>query len=91
MVTVISIMTAGIVIGLFVRNMNGFLKIMDRLIILAIFLLLFFLGVAVGVNEMIIQNLGSYGLIALLLTLGGVAGSVVLALLVYRGFFKRER
>ncbi len=82
-------MTAGIVIGLFIRNMNGFLKKLDLVIILAIFLLLFFLGLAIGTNEMIIQNLGSYGLIALMLTTGGVAGSVALAFLVYKFIFKR--
>ena len=59
MVTVISIMTLGIVIGVLLRKQQKVLKILDMLIILAIFLLLFFLGVAVGVNDAIINNLGS--------------------------------
>ncbi|WP_455968731.1 LysO family transporter, partial [Butyricimonas virosa] len=51
------------------------------------FLLLFLLGITVGANGDVMNNLDSIGLEALLITLAAIAGSVLCAWGVYRFFF----
>ena len=60
---------------------------MQKLINYAIFLLLFLLGITVGANGDVMNNLDSIGLEALLITLAAIAGSVLCAWGVYRFFF----
>jgi hypothetical protein len=50
--------------------------------------LLFLLGVAIGANEVIVKNLPVLGLKALLITLGGIIGSVMLSWIAYHLWFK---
>lgn len=85
MVIVIGLMIAGIVIGYILRERN--LKIVHELITWAIFLLLFLLGITVGANKDVMDNLGTIGYEALLITLAAVSGSVFCAWCVYRFFF----
>ena len=59
---------------------------MQKLIYFAIFLLLFLLGITVGANGDVMNNLDSIGLEALLITLAAIAGSVLSAWGVYRFF-----
>lgn len=88
MVTVVAIMTAGMLVGYFIRKRTTLIKINDKLIMYAIYLLLFILGLSIGANEVIMKNLPTLGLKALALTLGGVIGSVLLGWLTYVRFFK---
>ena len=88
MVTVLILMVAGILIGLFVERISFVLKYIDKTISLTIYLLLFLLGISVGINDKIIKNLDTIGVEALVITLGAVAGSVLMAWTVYRLFFK---
>ena len=90
MLNVIMIMTAGILVGVLIRKRQRILKPLDLSINLVIYFLLFFLGVAVGTNEAIVANMGTYGVKALLLTVGGVAGSVAVAFFTYKMFFKKD-
>jgi len=53
--------------------------------------LLFLLGISVGTNETVIINLDTLGVQALLLTFGGVTGSVLLSFFTYNFFFKRKK
>jgi uncharacterized membrane protein YbjE (DUF340 family) len=57
----------------------------------AIYLLLFLLGVAIGTNEVIVKNLPALGFKALLISLGGVLGSVLVAWLAYRLWFAPKK
>jgi hypothetical protein len=50
--------------------------------------MLFVLGLSVGYNPLIVGNLGSFGGQALLLSVAGITGSVLLARVVYLLFFK---
>jgi uncharacterized membrane protein YbjE (DUF340 family) len=70
-------MCAGIALGYLIRNRKRW----------AIYLLLFLLGIAIGTNEVIVKNLPTLGLKALLISMGGVLGSVLLAWLAYRLWF----
>ncbi len=89
MITVLVLMTVGILIGLCIEKMSRLVKITDKLITWAIYLLLFLLGISVGLNDKIINNLDSIGLAALIITVGAVLGSVVVAWGIYTWFFKK--
>ena len=57
----------------------------------AIYLLLFFIGISVGGNEQIMKNLDKIGLNAFLLTLAAVMGSILVSYLFYVKFFKNNK
>ena len=95
MYTVIIIMTSGMIFGFIIRSYDkkndekkNLFNYLNKLITGLIFLLLFFLGVSVGTNEIIIKNLDIIGIKALILTLGSVLGSIFTAYLTYKFFFK---
>lgn len=85
MIIVISLMVCGIILGYVFKEKN--LKFVQKLINYAIFLLLFLLGITVGANGDVMNNLDSIGLEALLITLAAIIGSVLCAWGVYRFFF----
>jgi len=84
-------MAIGIIIGFTIQDKAKIVKAIDPMINIAIYALLFLLGISVGTNEIIISNLDTLGAQALLLTLGGVMGSVVLAFFTYKFFFKTKK
>ncbi|NLF43750.1 MAG: lysine exporter LysO family protein [Bacteroidales bacterium] len=90
MLTVVLIMCAGILAGYLLRSKKKLILLSEKLVTWAIFLLLFLLGIAIGANPQIMNNLHSLGLKALLITIGAVAGSITLAWLTYRLFFKNK-
>ena len=85
MIIVISLMICGIILGYAFKERN--LKFVQKLINYAIILLLFLLGITVGANGDVMNNLDSIGSDALLITLAAVTGSVLCAWGVYRFFF----
>ena len=76
-IIIISLMLTGICIGYIFRQHN--LKFIQQIVTTLIWILLFLLGTEVGHNEAIIKGLHTIGLQALLLTLSGVAGSILAA------------
>ena len=90
MFTVIGIMFGGIAIGYLLRKVE-FLQKIGRPISYTILLLLFLLGISVGANEAIINNLTTLGGQAFLIALAGTTGSVLAAWGVYHFFFKERR
>lgn len=90
MFTVISIMFAGIAIGFLLRKVSVLQKI-GKLISYTIYLLLFLLGISVGSNPDIVNNLSSLGLQAFLIAFAATLGSVLAAWVVYSCFFKERR
>lgn len=88
MLIVIGIMFFGITVGLLLRNKPP--KPLPKLINVVIYLLLFFLGISVGVNDMIIKNLHTLGVQALIITIGALTGSIAFSWLVYRYFFSKS-
>ncbi|PID89310.1 MAG: DUF340 domain-containing protein [Bacteroidia bacterium] len=87
MITVLAIMTAGIVVGFFMHDKTKLIKINDKLISWAIYLLLFLLGVSVGLNDNIINNIHTIVLQAIIITIGALLGSLICASIIYRLFF----
>lgn len=78
-------MVGGILLGRLSRA--GRPEFIRKGIFWAILVLLFLLGVSVGHNRQIMDNLGTIGADALLITLGAVGGSVVCAWMVYKFYF----
>ena len=85
MFTIISIMFVGIGIGYVLRNLQ-FLQKIEKSTSLTIFLLLFVLGISIGSNSLIINNLGWQA--AILATLS-ILGSMLASFLVFHLFFKK--
>ncbi len=90
MFTVIGIMFGGIAVGYLLRKVELLQKI-GKLISYTILLLLFLLGISVGANDAIVDNLTTLGGQAFLIALAGTSGSVLAAWGVYHFFFKERR
>lgn len=88
---ILIIMLAGIITGLFFRNMGKAIRIIDRLTILSIIFLLFSLGFAVGRDPLIISSLPALGLTALALSIAGITGSLILAFLLWKFLLKDSK
>ncbi len=91
MFTVIIIMFSGMIVGYMSRRRSFLNRFIDKLIMIFIYLLLFFLGISVGSNEKIMSNLATLGIKALLLSLSGVLGSIVLSYFIYKVFRRYEK
>ena len=85
---VIALFAAGILVGRFFRKKETARKQIDRLVTWAVYLLLFLLGISVGINEKILNDFSKIGYTAILLTFGAVLGSVILAKVVFHRFFR---
>lgn len=88
MLIVIGLMGCGILLGYLLRKQH--LKFIHQWITVAIYALLFLLGISVGSNPRIMDNMATIGLEALIITLGAVAGSVLCAWMVYRFCFNKS-
>lgn len=88
MFIVIGIMFAGIATGYLLRRFKLLQKV-GVSISYTIYLLLFLLGISVGANKEIVDNLTNLGGQALLLALVGTMGSLLAAWGVYHLFFKK--
>lgn len=89
MFIIIGIMFGGIGIGYLLRKV-AILQKLNLSISYTIYLLLFLLGISVGNNETIMNNLGTLGLEAALIAIAATAGSVIAAWFVYKVFFKQK-
>jgi len=56
----------------------------------AIYLLLFMLGISVGTNKEVIDNLGKIGYEAVAIAIASISGSVLLAALLFKVLFKQK-
>ena len=88
MFTVISMMFGGIGIGYLFRNLK-FLQNVEKTTSLTIFLLLFILGLSIGSNSLIINNLGRFGWQAVVLAASSILVSMLASFLVFRLFFRK--
>ena len=88
MFSIISTMFLGIGICYVLRNWS-ILQKTEKTISLTIFLLLFILGVSIGSNSLIVNNLGKFGWQAIVLAVSGVLGSLIAARLVLQLFFRK--
>lgn len=61
----------------------------EKSISLTIFLLLFVLGLSIGSNSLIINNIGKFGWQAIVLATLSILGSLLASFLVFHLFFKK--
>jgi uncharacterized membrane protein YbjE (DUF340 family) len=87
MFTVVLIMAAGMLAGFLLRKRKKLISVSEKLVMWAIYLLLFLLGVAIGVNDHILERFAEMGWLAFTITLGGIAGSILLGWLVFTFLF----
>lgn len=81
---------SGIGLGVVLRRIPN-LKIIGKLMTGVILVLLFLLGKSVGKNEAIMNNLGTIGMQAFIITSAAIAGSVLMSWFVYKHFFEEKR
>lgn len=84
---VLGTMVAGICMGYLFRNYRKLFFHIGRLNMWIIYLLLFAMGLSVGSNDAVMDNLGGLGLRAIGIAMAGIAGSVLLSWLLYKYFF----
>lgn len=89
MLSIIITMIAGVLIGYLFRNVQ-FLQKTEKSISYTIFLMLFILGISVGSNDLIINNLAHFGWQAFVLASFGCLGSIIASWIVFNLFFKKE-
>lgn len=89
MFKVVFIALCGGAVGYFLRR-NRALQHVNSTITVTIWFMLFVLGISVGENRQIVQNLWAFGGQGLLIGLSSILGSAVAGWVVYRFFFKRK-
>lgn len=90
MFEIIIIMCAGIFAGVLLRGKKSILALLDRLTLASIYLLLFLLGLSVGLDKNIINSFPVIGFKAIILTLSSIAGSVILSWILYMSLFRKK-
>lgn len=88
---VIALFAVGILVGRQFREKEKARRKVDLAVTWSVYLLLFLLGISVGINEDITGNFSRIGYKAFWLTVGAVGGSILLAKLVYVLFFKETQ
>ena len=87
MIQVLLLMTIGLILGYLLRNKTKFIQFSNKITTLIIYVLLFLLGIGVGLNKTIVSNIANIGLQAILITFGAVLGSLIFAYFTYKLFF----
>jgi uncharacterized transporter YbjL len=90
MIILISLFTLGILLGWVFRKAEKLEAISGKLTFGAIALLLFLLGLGVGVNDEVRKHLDTLGLTALLIAAFSVAGSILMAWLTWKLFYRKN-
>ena len=90
MIAILLILSAGILVGLLIVKYPKLHLLNNQLLNMAIYLLLFLLGISVGTNQQVIQNLDKIGLEAILIAVASITGSVLASFLVFKLIFKQD-
>ncbi len=83
-------MTGGLLLGFLLRAKQRIVSGNEKLITYAIYLLLFMMGVSIGSNEQIMNSLSTLGIVALIVSMGAIIGSILTGFLVFKLFFKND-
>lgn len=90
MVAILLVLSAGILLGLLIVNYPKLHILNNNLLNYAIYLLLFLLGISVGTNREVIQNLDKIGLEAITIAIASITGSVLLSFLLFKLLFNHN-
>lgn len=89
MLNVLLCLIGGIIAGYLLRK-KSFTQRLDKPIFYTIILLLFLLGISVGSNKEIIEGISTLGAHAIIMGASTALGSVLMAGLFYRLFFRKK-
>lgn len=78
------------ILGFLMKAKQRIVSINEKLITYAIYLLLFMMGLSIGSNNQLVESLSSLGVLALVLSVGAVAGSVLTGFVIFKLFFKNN-
>ena len=84
--SILFFLVAGMFLGYLLRSKSAVLAVAEKGMMWSVYLLVFFLGISVGVNQAVVRALGSLGIQAFILCLGGIAGSVLGSCVISRTF-----
>lgn len=90
MILITILLVAGILCGYLLRERKKIIGFCSHLTSVSIYLLLLTLGISIGLNKDFIQNIHLIGFKALIITLFSILGSIILALFIYRIYFKQK-
>ncbi len=79
MALLIGLLVVGVILGYALRNQRLFVGGAAKLVTLAVYLLLFTLGISIGGDKAIFDLLPELGLKSVVLTVGAIGGTVVAA------------
>lgn len=88
---VLFFLVAGILVGVMLHKRTWLPSVSEKVTTIAIFLLLFTLGIKAGADRSIMGQLDTLGLTALGISMFALAGSVVVGWIVYVYFFKKQK
>lgn len=88
MIQAILVILAGIAAGFFLKEREKVLICFEKTSSVTIYLLLFLMGLAVGTNTTVLTSFPKVGKIAIVLTFGALAGSILFSFIIDRLFFK---
>ena len=78
----------GVLSGVILHKIKWISPVTEKCVSVAIFLLLFTLGLKAGLNKSIVSQLHTLGLTALIISVFAILGSSFIALMTYKLFFK---
>lgn len=78
------------ILGFLLKAKQRIVSINEKLITYAIYLLLFMMGLSIGSKNQLVESLSSLGVLALVLSVGAVAGSVLTGFVIFKLFFKNN-
>lgn len=91
MLPVIILFIVGFGVGLLIRPWLKTTKPIEYMVTIAIWLLLFILGAGVGINQIVMRNLPTLGIWALIIAAGAVSGSIAAIYFVQLYFFSQNK
>ncbi len=80
----------GSVLGFLLRDREKIVKISSKLLMFSLYILLLFLGISIGKDEKIMENLPILGVNSMLISIFGILGSSFFAYLFYTFFMKKD-
>ncbi len=89
MISIIATMLTGILLGYFLKD-KKFTQHTGKTISLTIFTMLFIMGLNIGSNKELIENLGEFGWQAAIISVSATCGSILASWIIFRLFFKEH-
>jgi len=84
-------MAVGWLVGVALRAKPQGRKWVETAVLVSIFLLLFFMGLGIGSNQLLVKSLPTLGLNAMIIAIGATFGSVIMGWIVWKLVFSSSK